>query len=199
MTEHLALEQTLRDTAEIDFHKRLSGALTVDMDSFGYQFLTCTTLAGNEYGSVGTGYAGYGIQHLHQSLRFSDDVTAVQTLRLLFRHFFRSGTQFQGGFDTLQKGGIVPRFGNKVKSPRLHPLYGKLDASPCRHQYNGNIGTEDLYLFQQRKPLLSGSGKCKVHIHQYQCGRFCTNYIHRLTGSRCCFYLITGTLQHKTK
>lgn len=43
MTEHLALEQTLRDTAEIDFHKRLSGALTVDMDSFGYQFLTCTT------------------------------------------------------------------------------------------------------------------------------------------------------------
>lgn len=57
MTEHLALEQTLRDTAEIDFHKRLSGALTVDMDSFGYQFLTCTTLAGNEYGSVGTGYA----------------------------------------------------------------------------------------------------------------------------------------------
>ena len=48
MTEHLALEQTLRDTAEIDFHKRLSGALTVDMDSFGYQFLTCTTLAGNE-------------------------------------------------------------------------------------------------------------------------------------------------------
>ena len=35
MTEHLALEQALRDTAEFDFHKRLFGALAVDMDGFG--------------------------------------------------------------------------------------------------------------------------------------------------------------------
>ena len=68
MTEHLALEQTLRNTAEIDFHERLFGALAVNVDGLGYQLLTCTALTGNEYGSVGTGYAGHGIQHFHQPL-----------------------------------------------------------------------------------------------------------------------------------
>ena len=45
VTEHFALEQALGDATQIDFHKRVLSTLAVDMDSFGYEFLTCAALA----------------------------------------------------------------------------------------------------------------------------------------------------------
>ena len=52
MAEHFAFKKALRDTAQVDLYKRLFHPLAVDVDGFGNQFLTCSTLTGNQHRSI---------------------------------------------------------------------------------------------------------------------------------------------------
>ena len=49
MAEHFAFKKALRDTAQIDLYKRLFHPLAVDVDGFGNQLLTRSTLTGNQH------------------------------------------------------------------------------------------------------------------------------------------------------
>ena len=48
MSEHLTLEQTLRQTAQIYLYERFLHPAAVCMNGFGNQFLSCTTLSGDQ-------------------------------------------------------------------------------------------------------------------------------------------------------
>ena len=126
-------------------------------------------------------------------------MTAIQRLTLFFRHFLRGSRQFESRLNTLQQGGIIPRFRNKIESPRLHALHRQLDAPPCRHQYNGHIGTKELDLLQQGQPFFSCRGKSEIHIHQDKGRSFHTDYLHRFARTGNSLRHISCPLQHETK
>ena len=148
MAEHLALEQALRDATKVHLDKGLLHALAVDMDGFGNQLLARSAFARNQHRSIGTGYASHCVQHFHQPFGLTYNMAAIQCGSLFFRHLFRGGRKLKGRLDALQKSSIVPRLGYEIECAGLHTLHGKLDTSPCRHQNNGHIGTEHLYLLQ---------------------------------------------------
>ena len=54
MAEHFAFKKALRDTAQVDLYKRLFHPLAVDVNGFGNQLLTRSTLTGNQYRGIGT-------------------------------------------------------------------------------------------------------------------------------------------------
>ena len=60
MAEHLALEQRLRDAAEIHLHKRTSGTMTLTMNGLGNEFLARATLTRDEDRRIGGSDAGDG-------------------------------------------------------------------------------------------------------------------------------------------
>ena len=200
MTEHFTFKKTLRDTAQIDLYKRLFHPLAVDVDGFGNQFLTCSTLTGNQHRGIGTSNARHRIQYFRQPLRFSDDMAAVQCLTLLFLYIFRSNcSQFKSCLDALQQSSIVPRLRDKVERTGLHTLHGELYTSPSRHQDNRYIGTEYLHLFQQSQSFFSRCGKGEVHVHQNEGGCLGTYHIHCFARSRNSLRFISCTFQHKTE
>ena len=82
MPEHFTFKQALGNPSEVHFHKRIFGTLTVDMNGFGYQLLTCSAFSCYQYGSIGLCYAGNRVQHIHQSLATPDNVAAVERLAL---------------------------------------------------------------------------------------------------------------------
>ena len=199
MAEHFAFKKALRDTAQVDLYKRLFHPLAVDVDGFGNQLLTRSTLTGNQYRGIGTRNACHRIQHFHQSLRFSDDMAAVQRLALFFRCIFRDGSQFKGCLDALQQSGIVPRLRDKVERACLHTLHGKLYTPPCCHQDNGYIGAEYFHLLQQSQSFFSRCGKGEVHVHQNEGRCLGTHHIHCFARSGNSLRLISCTFQHKTE
>ena len=102
MTEHFTFEQALGYSSQVHFNKRLSGTLTVDMYRFSYQFLTCPTFSGYQYGSIRLRYTGNGIQYFHQPLTATDDMPTVKSFILLLRCLFERARQFQSCLNTLQ-------------------------------------------------------------------------------------------------
>ena len=86
MTEHFTLEQSMRNTSQIHFHKRFLATGTVQMYRFGYQLLTCTTFTGNQDRCVGTRYPLDRGQHIHQCLTLSNDMTTVEAVIIFHRN-----------------------------------------------------------------------------------------------------------------
>ena len=68
MAEHFTFEQTLGDSSQVHFDKRLFGTLAVDVYRLGYQFLARPTFSGDQYGSIRLCYTGNGVQYFRQSL-----------------------------------------------------------------------------------------------------------------------------------
>ena len=77
MAEHFTFEQTLGDSSQVHFDKRLFGTLAVDVYRLGYQFLARPTFSGDQYGSIRLCYTGNGVQYFRQSLTTADDMTTV--------------------------------------------------------------------------------------------------------------------------
>ena len=155
------------------------------MQCFCYQLFAGTALAGDEHRGIGVGYAFYGSEYVVQFAAFAYDVTAVE---LSFDYFFllngfsSFASQLKGGLYALHQSYIVPRLCYKVERACLHTFDCKVYAAPCCHQYDGNIGAEYLYLFQQIDSLLAAGGKGEVHIHEYKFGLSGANYFYCLFG-----------------
>ena len=165
MAEHFTFEQTLGDSSQVHFDKRLFGTLAVDVYCLGYQLLARPTFSGDQYGSIRLCYTGNGIQYFRQPLTATDDMTTVESVILFLRCLFGRACQFQSRLDTLQQCRIIPRFGDKIEGSCLHTLHGKLYASPGGHQYHRSFRTEYFHLPEQSQPFFTCSRKGEVHIH----------------------------------
>ncbi|MPM69810.1 hypothetical protein SDC9_116758 [bioreactor metagenome] len=165
--KHFTLEKALRDTAQVHFHKVLLCPRTVHVNGLGNQFLSRATFTGNENRRIGFGNSPHHVEHIHQRRRFTYYIRAQKRclgrcILFLLVHF---RCQLQRCFNALQQSRVVPRFGDKIKSTRLHSLHCQLNTSPSRHQYDRHLRIKDLDLFQQYKPLLPCGGERKVHVH----------------------------------
>ena len=162
MAEHFTFEQTLGDSSQVHFDKRLFGTLAVDVYRLGYQFLARPTFSGDQYGSIRLClYRAMGIQYFRQSLTTADDMTTVESVILFLRCLFGRACQFQSRLDTLQQCRIIPRFGDKIEGSCLHTLHGKLYASPGGHQYHRSFRTEYFHLPEQSQPFFTCSRRVK--------------------------------------
>ena len=200
VSEHLALEQRLGDAPQVHLHKRLLGSWAVAVYGFCNQFFPRSAFSRNQYRSIGAGNPLDGIQYLHQGFALTDNVATVESvfLLLLFLLLFLV-VQFEGGFDALHQGRIVPRLRDEVESTGLHSFDSQLDASPSRHQDNRRFRLEDFHLFQEGDAFIARSGEREVHVHQDQFGCYGADHGYRFLGGGNGLDIVLGTLQHKTE
>ena len=199
MSEHLALEQTLRHASQIDFNERRTATRTVSVNRLRYQFFSRTAFPRYQHRSVGSGNTADYPQDVLQSFRathylFKPTISFHQALLLFFR-----ATQFDSRLHCFQKRQVIPRFGYEIECTGLHALHSQLNTSPSRNQYHRHLRLEDFHLPEQHQPLFTRGRKREVHIHQYNIRRSSAHTPQRLLRTRYRFHLITGTLQQKAK
>ena len=115
------------------------------MDRLGNQLLPCSALAGYQNRSVGRSNPGNRPQHIHQRGTLANDlikmkfIIGIQAVQRCFQ-FLLLFAQFDCRTDGFQQNEIVSGLGHKIESSCLHPLHGKRNGSPCRHQDNRDVG-----------------------------------------------------------
>ena len=202
MSEHFALEQRLRNTAQVHLHERLLGSGTVAVHGFGNEFLPRTAFSRNQHRSVGLGDALDGFQHIRQCLALADDVATVELAFLLHRLFFFNlffAIQCQGSFYLLHQGSIVPRLGDEVICSCPYSFYCQVDASPCRHEDDRSVRLEYLDLLQEGDAFVATGGERVVHVHQYQVGSNGAYDGYRFLGRSDGLHVIVCALQHEAE
>ena len=202
VAEHLALEERLRYTTEVNLHERIVATAAVAVQRFGDEFLACAALAGNQHRGIGVGNAFHRSKYICHFLALAYDVAAVESLYsalfLLYSHFLLA-CQFEGCLYALHQCSVAPRLSHKVEGSCLHSFHSKVNASPCRHKYNRHIGAEYLHLSQQKDTLVATCGEGKIHIHEYEVGLCGSHYLHSLLGRGCCLHFVACPLEHETE
>ena len=202
VAEHLAFEEALGESAQIDLDKRCLPAGAVGMNGFGNQLLTGSALARHQDRGLCGGHPCHGAQHLHQRLRTTDDLVEME-LPVGHTPVQRFGSdlllllQLQDRPDRIQQGQVIPGFRDEIEGSRLHSLDRQGDRSPGGHQNDRQIGAEGLDLPQQLEPLLARRGQGEVHVHQDQFGLQPAYGRNRLFGSGHCLHLKTSPFQEK--
>ena len=172
------------------------------MDSFGNQLFPCSALTGYQDGGIGRSDPGNCSQHIHQRGALAYDlvkmkfIVGLQSVQRPFLFFFLL-VQLNCRADGFQQYEIVPRFGHKIESTCLHSLHGKRNGSPCRHQYNRDIGLEYLHLLQQLYAFFTDGSQRKVHIHQDKLRCHPAYDSQRFFRSRNCFRFEPGPFQQE--
>ena len=201
VTEHLALEQSLRNAAQIDLHERLVPAGAVQVDGFGYQFLSRTALARDQYRRSGTCHPFHRGQYVQQRLALADDAAPVEPVIVSHRRIGRLvlGRELQGGLDALHQGRVVPGLRNEIEGSGLHPLHRQRNTPPRRHENDRHIRTKELDLPEEHQPLFAVRGKAEVHIHQNQLRRNGTDRLDGFlrTGNR--LNIVLRPLEHEAE
>ena len=120
--EEFALEEALRQTAEVYFDERLLRPLAVLVYRFGYQFLARPAFSRNEDGGRRRGDARDGLEDSGQLRTLPDDFPEARTVQ----HWLLVGLlgQVEGVADGFQEHQVVPRFRDEVEGSGLHPLHG---------------------------------------------------------------------------
>ena len=170
VSEHLALEQRRRDSAEVDSYERAARAGAVPMNRIGDQLLARTALAGNQDRCVGGGDPPHELEDAAQPEvaphQISEVVALVQRLpaeHLLIRARPRVG-QTQCRPHRTQHLLIRPRLGDEVRGARLHPFDRERDRAPRRDQNHRQRRRRRLDLVYQGDAFLARSPAREVHV-----------------------------------
>ena len=148
MAEHLALEQALRDAAEIHLDK---GCFT------RWLLIWMASAISSLPVPLSPVISTEALVRAMRATVFSTSIS-LRSLPIIWLRFnavvCSSGTSFGAAVSSravsmrCKRAALFQGLVMKSNAPACIPCTGKLDTSPCRHQNNGHIGTEHLYLLQ---------------------------------------------------
>ncbi len=167
VAEHLALEQTLGEPAEIDRHQRPGRARRGGVQPLGHDFLAGPVLAADEDVRIGGRHAVHELEdrphrgglrdQLGRAVPAQQPILALQPARAPER-----AAELDLGPQRRQQPGVVPRLLDEVASATPHRLHRLLDAAPGGHHHRGQRAVERLELGYQLESLASGRGIARV-------------------------------------
>ena len=151
------------------------------MQSLGNKLLARATLARYEHRCIGLCHTLHRSEYILQRLAPPHNATGVErSIFLCIVHCRLALCEFERRLNPLHKSHIVPRLCHKVERSGLHALYGKVNASPSRHEDDRYLRAEDLDLAQQHDALLAVGRQGVVHIHEDKMRLTCTHHLYGL-------------------
>ena len=156
ISEDLALDQVLGQSAAVERHKRPPAAPAIDVDTAGDQLLAGAAGTADEHVDIGVGDLPNRIEDLGHRRALADNVVKAEVLPQLFPQMAILLAQHPVCQRLLDHDPQMLRrewLGHKIVRPQPHGLDRILDGAVGSHHEHLDLRVETLDLFEQLHPV----------------------------------------------
>src|SRR5262249_2750321 len=150
----------------IDGHERLVGSVTLEMNGFRDELLTCPALALNQNRAAACGHLRDKIEDFEDLFTFSDDVGVTESLferTPQLKGFGREVALFDRIVHDHNKLFVVPGLCNVIEGTLLDCADGSLERADCGNDDHGQRGVNPLDVLKNVHPGFSREHQIQKH------------------------------------